>query len=111
VIDIGCGIGSDSMGCARAGLGVVAVDVDPVTASVAQAKLAGRAEVICADASGVAEKLITPGVGVFCDPPDAMIAGGCGVWRTLHLRGPLSCVCSTACKRQASSWVRHCHIR
>ena len=44
------------------------MDVDPVTAAVAQANLAGRAEVICADADQVAEQLITPGVGVFCDP-------------------------------------------
>jgi hypothetical protein len=68
VIDLGCGIGSDSMAFARAGLEVVAVEVDPVTASVAEANLAGRAEVICADVSEVAEGLITPGVGVFCDP-------------------------------------------
>jgi THUMP domain-like/Methyltransferase domain len=68
VIDLGCGIGSDSLAFARAGLEVVAVDVDPVTAAVAQANLAGRAEVICADADQVAEQLITPGVGVFCDP-------------------------------------------
>jgi SAM-dependent methyltransferase len=68
VIDLGCGIGSDSLAFARAGLEVVSVDVDPVTAAVAQANLAGRAEVICADADEVAEQLITPGVGVFCDP-------------------------------------------
>jgi len=43
----------------------VAVDVDPVTAEVAQANLLRRAEVICADATEVAETLITPGVGVF----------------------------------------------
>jgi THUMP domain-like/Methyltransferase domain len=68
VIDLGCGIGSDSMAFARAGLEVVAVDVDPETAAVAQANLADRAEVICADVNEVAEQLITPGVAVFCDP-------------------------------------------
>lgn len=68
VVDLGCGIGSDSMAFARGGLNVVAVDIDPVTAAVAQANLAGCAEVICADASDVAEQLIMPGVGVFCDP-------------------------------------------
>jgi SAM-dependent methyltransferase len=68
VIDLGCGIGSDSMAFLRAGLKVVAVDVDAATAAVARANLGGRAEVICADASEVAEQLITPGVGVFCDP-------------------------------------------
>ena len=68
VIDLGCGIGSDSLAFARAGLEVVAVDVDPATAAVAQANLASLAEVICADADEVAEQLVTPGVGVFCDP-------------------------------------------
>jgi hypothetical protein len=68
VLDVGCGIGSDSMAFLRAGLEVVAVDVDAATAAVAQANLGGRAEVICADASEVAEELITPGMGVFCDP-------------------------------------------
>jgi hypothetical protein len=68
VVDLGCGIGSDSMAFLRAGLEVVAVDVDPATAAVAQANLAGRAEVICADVSEVSEQLISPGHGVFCDP-------------------------------------------
>ena len=68
VIDLGCGIGSDSMAFARAGLEVLAVDVDPETAAVAQANLAGAADVICTDANEAAEQLITPRVGVFCDP-------------------------------------------
>jgi hypothetical protein len=68
VVDLGCGIGSDSMAFARAGLEVVAVDVDPATAAVARANLNHHAEVICADASDVVEELITPGVGVFSDP-------------------------------------------
>ena len=44
VIDIGCGIGSDSMAFVRAGLEVLAVDIDPVTAVVAQANLADARE-------------------------------------------------------------------
>jgi THUMP domain-like/Methyltransferase domain len=68
VIDIGCGIGSDSMAFVRAGLEVLAVDIDPVTAVVAQANLADRANVICADANEMTEQLTAPGVGVFCDP-------------------------------------------
>ena len=68
VIDLGCGIGSDSMAFARAGLEVLAVDVDPETAAVAQANLAGGADVICTDANEAAEQLITARVGVFCDP-------------------------------------------
>ena len=79
VIDLGCGIGSDSLAFARAGLEVVSVDVDPLTAAVAQANLAGRAEVICADAGEVAEQLITPDVGVFCDPARRNERGR--VWR------------------------------
>ena len=61
VIDLGCGIGSDSMAFLRAGLEVVAVDVDPATAAVARSNLVGRAEVICADVTEVAQELITPG--------------------------------------------------
>jgi hypothetical protein len=79
VIDLGCGIGSDSLAFARARLEVVSVDIDPVTAAVAQANLAGRAEVICADAGEVAKQLITPGVGVFCDPARRNDRGR--VWR------------------------------
>ena len=68
VVDLGCGIGSDSMAFVRAGLDVIAVEVDPTTAAVAEANLANRAEVICADASELIEQLLTPGAGVFCDP-------------------------------------------
>jgi THUMP domain-like/Methyltransferase domain len=68
VVDLGCGIGSDAMAFVRAGLEVVAVDIDPLTAAVARANLTDRTEVICADVTDVAEQLITPGVGVFCDP-------------------------------------------
>jgi hypothetical protein len=68
VIDVGCGIGSDSLGFARAGLEVFALDVDPVTAVVAQANLRDRANVVCADANDVADQLMVPGIGVFCDP-------------------------------------------
>jgi SAM-dependent methyltransferase len=68
VVDLGCGIGSDALAFARAGLKVVAVEVDPMTAAVAQANLGDRAQVICGDATDLAEQLITPGIGVFCDP-------------------------------------------
>jgi hypothetical protein len=79
VVDLGCGIGSDSLAFLRAGLDVIAVEVDPTTAAVAQANLANRAEVICADASEVIEQLLTPAVGVFCDPARRTDHGR--VWR------------------------------
>jgi THUMP domain-like/Methyltransferase domain len=90
VIDFGCGIGSDSMAFARVGLEVVAVDVDPVTAAVAQANLAGCAEVICADASDVVEQLMTSGVGVYCDPARRDDRGR--VWRLEDFTPPWSTV-------------------
>jgi hypothetical protein len=90
VLDLGCGIGSDSMAFARAGLEVVAVEVDPTTAAVAQANLAGRAEVIWADASDVAEQLMTAGVGVFCDPARRDDRGR--VWRVEDFTPPWSTV-------------------
>jgi len=68
VVDLGCGIGSDSLAFARAGLEVIAVEIDPITSAVAEANLADRGQVICADANEVAEQLITPDAGVFCDP-------------------------------------------
>jgi len=68
IVDLGCGIGSDSLAFARAGLEVIAVEIDPVTAAVAEANLADRGQVICADANDGTEQLITPDAGVFCDP-------------------------------------------
>jgi len=90
VLDLGCGIGSDSLAFVRAGLEVVAVEVDPTTAEVAQVNLAGRAEVICADASDVAEQLMTAGVGVFCDPARRDDRGR--VWRVEDFTPPWSTV-------------------
>ena len=59
------GIGADALAFLRAGLEVVAVERDPDTAAVAAANLAGRAEVICADAEQVAAELLAPGVSAF----------------------------------------------
>jgi THUMP domain-like/Methyltransferase domain len=100
VIDLGCGIGSDSMAFARAGLEVVAIDVDPGTAAVAQANLAGRGEVICADASDVAGELVTAGVGVFCDPARRDDRGR--VWRVEDFTPPWSTVTDLLDGRRAA---------
>jgi SAM-dependent methyltransferase len=89
VIDMGCGIGLDAMAFARAGLEVVAVEVDPATAAVARANLAGRSEVICADATQ-AEQLMEPGVAVFCDPARRNDRGR--IWRVEDFTPPWSFV-------------------
>ena len=68
VVDQGCGIGADALAFVRAGLEVVAVERDPEVAKVAAANLGDRGRVICADAEQVAADLLTPDVGVFCDP-------------------------------------------
>lgn len=70
VLDLCCGIGSDALACARAGLTVTAVDADPGTAAVAAANaaalgLADRVEVRVADATAVDR---TGYDAVFCDP-------------------------------------------
>jgi predicted RNA methylase len=65
VIEAGCGIGLDSWAFAGAGLHVVAVEVDPTTAAVARANLAGfDVEVRTGDATSMA---LPPGV-LFVDP-------------------------------------------
>jgi len=79
VVDLGCGIGADSLAFVRAGLEVVAVERDRDTAAVAAANLAGRAEVVCADAEQVAADLLAPGVGAFGDPARRNQRGR--VWR------------------------------
>lgn len=67
VWDLGCGIGSDAMAFAAAGLRVVAVELDPETAAVAQhnLNLAGGGDVIV----GAAEDVQVPeDAAVFLDP-------------------------------------------
>ena len=69
VLDLCCGIGSDALAFARAGLAVDAVDADPGTAAVAAANaevlgLGDRIEVRTGDATEVDRA----GTAVFCDP-------------------------------------------
>ncbi|WP_250001263.1 class I SAM-dependent methyltransferase [Actinoplanes sp. M2I2] len=68
--DLGCGLGSDALAAARAGLTVHAVDADPVTAEMAAANaralgLADRITVECADATTVP---VEDYDAVFADP-------------------------------------------
>jgi hypothetical protein len=68
--DLGCGIGADALAAARAGIGVYAVDADPLTAAVAAANaetlgLADRIRVDCADAATVTVERFD---AVFVDP-------------------------------------------
>ncbi len=55
VIDLGCGVGSDAAAFAAAGLGALAVEIDPVTATFAAANLAPwpRARVVAGRAEDV----------------------------------------------------------
>ena len=78
VADLCCGVGGDALAMARAGLTVLAVDADPVTAAVAQANaaalgLGSRVNVLCQDATTVDLSDVD---AVFCDP--ARRAAGSG---------------------------------
>ncbi|MEU3446982.1 class I SAM-dependent methyltransferase [Streptomyces thermolilacinus] len=70
VADLCCGIGGDAVALARAGIAVLAVDRDPLTAAVARANaealgLAGLIEVRCADVTEVDTSAYD---AVFVDP-------------------------------------------
>jgi SAM-dependent methyltransferase len=68
--DLGCGIGSDAIAAARAGIRVHAVEADPLTAAVAAVNarvlgLSDRLVVSCVDATTVDLSTVD---AVFCDP-------------------------------------------
>ena len=68
--DLGCGLGSDALAAARAGIHVYAVDADPLTAEIARANAAALGlgelvEVHCADATTVPVERFD---AVFADP-------------------------------------------
>ncbi|MEV1044635.1 class I SAM-dependent methyltransferase [Streptomyces sp. NPDC049916] len=78
VADLCCGIGGDAIALARAGISVLAVDHDPLTAEVARANAAALGlgdliEVRCAD---VTETDTSPYDAVFVDPARRGRAGG-----------------------------------
>ena len=92
MVDLGCGIGTDALALLDAGLEVVAVEADPETASIAQANLGDRAEVLVGDAVELAPSLLGPGVGAFADP--ARRTGRGRSWRVEDLSPPWSFVAS-----------------
>lgn len=67
VVDLGCGVGADSREFLAAGLEVVAVELDAVTAEFARANLPG-VEVRSGDAVAAWRELADAESGVFCDP-------------------------------------------
>ncbi|HEY5980669.1 MAG TPA: class I SAM-dependent methyltransferase [Microlunatus sp.] len=90
VVDLGCGIGADALALLDAGLEVVAVEADPETASIAQANLGDRAEVLIGDAVELAPSVLGPGVAAFADP--ARRTGRGRSWRIEDLSPPWSFV-------------------
>jgi len=81
VVDLGCGIGADALALLDAGLDVVAVEADPVTAVLAEANL-GR-PVLVGDAVELAPGLLADGWAVFLDPARRTTAGR--TWRVEDL--------------------------
>lgn len=81
VLDLGCGIGADSLAFADAGLEVVAVELDEPTAVLAGANL-GR-PVIVGDGVELLDSLADDGTAVFCDPARRTASGR--TWRVEDL--------------------------
>ncbi|MDT4987455.1 MAG: hypothetical protein QOI74_1549 [Micromonosporaceae bacterium] len=77
VADLGCGVGADAIAFARAGLRVVAVDADPVTAAVAAANMAalGLADRVVVSTMDARELPLDPVDAVFCDPARRTASG------------------------------------
>lgn len=76
--DLGCGLGSDALAAARAGIRVYAVDADPTAAATAAANAAaaGLADLVtveCADATTVTVQKFD---AVFADPARRRAGGG-----------------------------------
>lgn len=86
VVDLGCGIGADSLAFTAAGLEVVAVEFDPTTAVLAAANLGDAGRVVCGDAVELAADLLAGGAAVFADPARRTSAGR--TWRVADLTPP-----------------------
>lgn len=70
LVDLGCGVGADSIAAARAGIRVDAVEADPATAAVAAANVAalGLAATVQVTRAPAEETDLTGADAVFCDP-------------------------------------------
>lgn len=86
VVDLGCGLGADALALLDAGIVVVAVEADPVTAVLAQANLGDRAGVEHGDAVELAPGLLAGGAAVFVDPARRTTAGRS--WRVADVSPP-----------------------
>lgn len=67
IVDLGCGIGADSLAFAGAGLQVLAVDTDPEAAAATTHNLAPFGS-NCTVEVATAEDSVRPGWAAFCDP-------------------------------------------
>ena len=80
VVDLGCGIGADSLALAALDRTVTAVERDPLTAAAATVNLTGwpRARVLCADAQELDLSALENGPvhGVWLDPARRVTGGG-----------------------------------
>jgi len=76
VVDLGCGLGADLIAFARAGLSASGLELDPVTAALAQANVTAlrlAVTVACGDATAVGA--LDPAVTAFVDPARRDSAG------------------------------------
>lgn len=68
VVDLGCGIGGDLIACARAGLAVRGIELDPVRAAVAQANLVSLGLAGTVEVGDATAAVIAPHEVAFVDP-------------------------------------------
>ncbi|SDC00976.1 Methyltransferase domain-containing protein [Raineyella antarctica] len=80
VLDLGCGLGTDTAAFVELGMEVVAVELDPTTAAYAAANLApaiatGQVRVLQGDAVELLDRLWSPGTAAYADPARRTGAG------------------------------------